>query len=78
MSKEKHPEGIGARLEDSNIAGLGGADDKALREKAAATEEAYKGAGKAPGLEVWRIESFEVKRWKKVCFFLSLMLSRYV
>jgi len=55
--------GDGAKLEDSNCAGIGSQADKELRENAAATEEAWIGAGQQPGVEIWRIEKFEVKRW---------------
>lgn len=49
-------------IEDSNIAGLGGDIDKKCREAAAATEKAWVGAGKKPGLQIWRIEKFQVKK----------------
>ena len=38
-------------LEESNIAGLGGADDRELRERAARSEAAYAGAGDSVGVE---------------------------
>ena len=38
-------------LEESNIAGLGGADDRELRERAARSEAAYAGAGDNVGVE---------------------------
>ena len=37
-------------LEESNIAGLGGADDRELRERAARSEAAYAGAGDSVGV----------------------------
>jgi len=46
---------------DSNIAGLGSDLDKKVREAAASTEPAWKNAGQAPGLQIWRIEKFQVK-----------------
>jgi gelsolin len=49
-------------IEDTNVAGLGSDLDKQLRQDAAATEMAWKGAGKAPGLQIWRIEKFKVKK----------------
>lgn len=41
----------------TNIGGIGTDEDKALRQKAAASEGALAGAGAAPGLEVWRVEA---------------------
>lgn len=50
---------------DSNIANLGSDLEKKVREQAAATEKAWKEAGKQVGLQIWRIESFQVKSWPK-------------
>lgn len=41
----------------TNIGGVGTDEDKALRQKAAASEAAFAGAGTTPGLEVWRVEA---------------------
>lgn len=41
----------------TNIGGIGTDEDKALRQKAAASEGAFAGAGTSPGLEVWRVEA---------------------
>jgi len=47
-------------IEDTNCAGLGSDEDKALRKEAAQTEAAWQECGLAPGLEIWRIEHFNV------------------
>ncbi len=61
-----------AKLEDSNIAGIGSKENRALRKAAAGTDPQFKGAGQVVGLEVWRVENrrsksdtpeFGVKRW---------------
>lgn len=49
------------KLEDSNIAGLGSDLDKQCRVDAAGLEAAWKTAGKKPGMQIWRIEKFQVK-----------------
>lgn len=46
---------------DSNIANLGSDLDKKVRVAAAQTEKAWTDAGKAIGLQIWRIEKFNVK-----------------
>jgi len=52
-------------IEDSNIALIGSDADHQARSKAAHTEEAWKGAGKDNGIQVWRIEQFKVVHWPK-------------
>jgi len=52
-------------LADSNIAGLGSDLDKKIRQAAAQTEPAWTNAGKEVGLQIWRIEKFNVKSWPK-------------
>jgi len=52
-------------LADSNIANLGSDLDKKIRQAAAQTEPAWTNAGKQVGLEIWRIEKFQVKSWPK-------------
>merc|ERR1719410_278790 len=53
------------RLADTNMESYGGEEHKKLREAAASKEKAWKGAGEEAGLQIWRIEKFEVKKWKK-------------
>jgi len=53
------------KIEDSNIANIGSDLDKKVRVAAAQTELAWTNAGKAVGLQVWRIEKFNVKSWAK-------------
>jgi gelsolin len=48
------------KVEDSNIANLGSDLDKKIRQAAAQTEQAWTGAGKKIGMEIWRIEKFKV------------------
>jgi gelsolin len=57
--------GTGAKLEDSNISAYGSKDHKDAKLAAAKTEEAWKGAGVAVGLQIWRIEKFKVVHWPK-------------
>jgi len=52
-------------IADSNIANLGSDLEKKCREAAAATEPAWANAGKQCGLQIWRIEKFQVKSWPK-------------
>jgi len=52
-------------LADSNIANLGSDLDKKCRVAAAQTEAAWAEAGKKVGLQIWRIEKFQVKSWPK-------------
>jgi len=53
------------KVEDSNIAMLGSDLDKKVRQAAAQTEDAWKNAGKALGMQIWRIEKFKVIAWPK-------------
>jgi gelsolin len=54
-----------AKLEDSNIAGLGSQADKDLRKAAAESADEWKGAGQKVGIEIWRIEKMKVVHWPK-------------
>lgn len=65
MKGGKQWDGDGVPLKDSNCAGIGSDEDKALRKKAAQSEPAWQGASQEPGIEVWRVESFEIKAWPK-------------
>eukprot|EP00440_Ansanella_granifera_P018623 gb/GFBE01020229.1/.p1 GENE.gb/GFBE01020229.1/~~gb/GFBE01020229.1/.p1 ORF type:complete len:372 (+),score=87.30 gb/GFBE01020229.1/:1-1116(+) len=53
----------GAPLEDSNCAGIGSQEDKDLRKQAAGGERAWQGAGEQVGVQIWRIEKFQVVAW---------------
>jgi len=60
--------GAADKLEDSNIAGYGGAAHEALKLKAAEAEVNWVGAGSKPGIEIWRVENkkggkFGVAKW---------------
>jgi len=45
---------------DTNVGGIGTDEDKALRKMAAGHEPAWENAGTEAGLQVWRIEHFQV------------------
>lgn len=57
----------GIPLEDTNMAGVGGEEDRAVRKAAATTEAAWHGdgIGSQEGVWVWRIEKFQVVPWPK-------------
>jgi gelsolin len=54
-----------AKLEDSNMANHGSKEHREMKKNAAEKEEAWKGAGAEPGMQIWRIEKFKVKHWPK-------------
>jgi len=53
------------KISDSNIALLGSDLDKKVKLAAAQTEKAWAQAGKAMGIQIWRIEKFQVVSWPK-------------
>jgi gelsolin len=52
-------------IADSNIAMLGSDLEKKVKAAAAEKEPAWDNAGKAVGVQIWRIEKFKVKAWPK-------------
>lgn len=54
-----------AKLEDSNVANIGGKENKDAVAAVAATAAEWKGAGNEVGLQIWRIEKFKVCHWDK-------------
>jgi gelsolin len=52
-------------IEETNIALLGSDLEKQVKAASAAGEKAWVGAGKVPGLQIWRIEKFKVVAWPK-------------
>jgi gelsolin len=52
-------------IAESNIANLGTDLEKKIRENASNGEPAWKTAGTAVGLEIWRVEKFKIVCWPK-------------
>ncbi|RUS91962.1 hypothetical protein EGW08_000175 [Elysia chlorotica] len=50
---------------DSNLALFGSDLERNVKKASAATEEAWEGAGKSVGIQIWRIEQFKVCHWPK-------------
>jgi gelsolin len=54
-----------AKWEESNVGGIGSKENRDVRKAAAESESAWEGAGKGVGIQIWRIEKFQVKAWPK-------------
>jgi len=54
-----------AKLEDSNISNYGSKEHKDLKLDAAKSEPAWAGAGKACGIEIWRVEKLKIVKKPK-------------
>lgn len=50
-------------VDQSNIANYGGADHQKQIDEKANAEQEWVGAGVEPGIQIWRIENFGVKKW---------------
>jgi len=53
------------KLDETNAAKLGSAEDRATKKAAATKEPAWNGAGTKVGIQIWRIEKFKVVTWPK-------------
>eukprot|EP00117_Sycon_ciliatum_P013010 scpid79418/ scgid13851/ Gelsolin-like protein 1; Actin-modulator len=53
---------------DSNLALFGSDLEKNIKKASAETEKAWSGAGEKVGVEIWRIEKFQVKAWPSASF----------
>jgi gelsolin len=53
------------KLEDSNMANYGSEEHIKMRKDASQKEPAWKDIGKENGVQIWRIEKFQVKHWPK-------------
>lgn len=50
---------------ETNLALFGSDTEKQVKKESAQTEPAWKEAGKAPGIQIWRIVKFKVTYWPK-------------
>jgi len=50
-------------ITQTNMALFGSDIEKEIKKHAANGEPAWKTAGKAPGIQVWRVEKFQIKEW---------------
>lgn len=57
-----------AKLADSNMANYGSDEHKALRKDAAGKETAWSEMERGVGLQIWRIEKFQIVAWPKSQF----------
>lgn len=55
--------GTGVKLADSNLSAYGSKEHKDAKLAAAKSELAWTGAGQKVGVEIWRIEKFQVVAW---------------
>lgn len=53
----------GASVEDSNMALVGSDIDHEARLAASKQEPAWEGCGEKAGIEIWRVEKMEIKKW---------------
>ena len=53
-------------IKDTNLALMGSELDQKLRLQKAQGEDAFRGVGQKPGIEVWRIEKFQPVPWKQL------------
>jgi len=52
-------------ITQTNMALFGSDIEKEIKKHAADGEPAWKSAGKEPGIQVWRVEKFQIKEWPK-------------
>jgi len=50
-------------IAQTNLALFGSDIEKEIKKLAAQGEPAWKTAGKAPGIQIWRVEKFQIKEW---------------